>query len=85
MTYKSRSITSKASSAVKINMGLVDGARDLGESNEFTDHSANVESRFGGAKRDVPDDKAYKDEEGKEKDTTKKKGVGVDSTVTPTV
>jgi len=43
---KSRSITSKASSACKINMGLVSGAADLGDSKGFVDHAATIEKKF---------------------------------------
>ncbi len=43
---KSRSITSKASSACKINMGLVDGAADMHNSKAFVDHGALAEKRI---------------------------------------
>tara|TARA_R110002153_G_scaffold15160_5_gene54340 strand:- start:908 stop:1102 length:195 start_codon:yes stop_codon:yes gene_type:complete len=43
---KSRSITSKASSACKMNMGLVYGAADLGDSKGFVDHAAAIEKKF---------------------------------------
>ena len=43
---KSRSITSKASSACKMNMGLVYGAADLGDSKGFVDHAAIIEEKF---------------------------------------
>jgi uncharacterized cupredoxin-like copper-binding protein len=47
MTYKSRPITNKASSAVKINKTLVQGARDLGDSKKFTDHNEKVQEGLG--------------------------------------
>mgnify|MGYP006407311409 CR=1 FL=1 len=43
---KSRAITSKASSACKINMGLVDGAADMHNSKAFVDHGALAEKRI---------------------------------------
>ena len=54
---KSRSITSKASSACKINMGLVEGARDMHNATSFIDHNAlTAESiRSGGGKAITPE------------------------------
>ena len=46
MAYKSKSITSKASSAVKINMGLIQGTRDLAASKTFTNYQKLVEPHF---------------------------------------
>lgn len=43
---KSRSITSKASSACKMNMGLVAGAADMHNSKAFVDHGALAEKRI---------------------------------------
>jgi len=43
---KSKSITSKASSACKMNMGLVEGAGDMHDSKSFVDHSKTIESKF---------------------------------------
>jgi hypothetical protein len=43
---KSRSITSKASSACKINMGLVQGAAKVHDSKGFVDHAAIIEKKF---------------------------------------
>jgi hypothetical protein len=43
---KSRSITSKASSACKINMGLVKGAAKVHDSKGFVDHAAIIEEKF---------------------------------------
>ena len=42
---KSRSITSKASSACKINMGLVQGAADIGNSKAFVDYGTITEKK----------------------------------------
>lgn len=46
MAYKSRSITSKASSACKMNMGLVMGAADVANSKRFKDHSDGLSDKF---------------------------------------
>mgnify|MGYP003655274578 FL=1 len=43
---KSRSITSKASSACKMNMGLVEGAAKVHDSKGFVDHAAIIEEKF---------------------------------------
>ncbi len=43
---KSRSITSKASSACKINMGLVEGAAKVHDSKAFVDYGAIVEEKL---------------------------------------
>lgn len=40
MRYKAKSITSKASSACKINMGLVMGEADIQNSKSFVDYSS---------------------------------------------
>ena len=48
MAYKARSITSKASSACKMNMGLVYGAADVAGSKKFKDHGEGVAEKFSG-------------------------------------
>ena len=52
MGYKSRSITSKASSACKINMGLVQGEADVQNSKAFVNYSSLMEKKLdsGGGK-----------------------------------
>jgi len=50
MGYKAKSITAKASSACKMNMGLVMGAADLHNSKAFVDHGALTEKRMQSAK-----------------------------------
>lgn len=64
---KSRSITSKASSACKINMGLVEGARDLHNATSFIDHNALTAEKIssGGGGVSIPE------EEDKENETNK--------------
>jgi len=46
MGYKAKSITSKASSACKINMGLVSGEADIQNSKAFVDYGGIVEKKF---------------------------------------
>ena len=48
MAYKARSITSKASSACKMNMGLVYGAADVAGSKKFKDHGEGMAENFSG-------------------------------------
>tara|TARA_B110000027_G_scaffold18690_1_gene19529 strand:+ start:1805 stop:2104 length:300 start_codon:yes stop_codon:yes gene_type:complete len=48
MAYKARSITSKASSACKMNMGLVLGAADVAGSKKFKDHGEGMAENFSG-------------------------------------
>ena len=48
MAYKAKSITSKASSACKMNMGLVYGAADVAGSKKFVDHGKGVAEKFSG-------------------------------------
>ena len=52
MNYKAKSITSKASSACKINMGLVSGEADVQNSKAFVDYSGliNKKKKAGGGK-----------------------------------
>ena len=68
---KSRSITSKASSACKINMGLVDGAADMHNAKAFVDHGALLEKRLksGGGEAITPEET---DKKKKEEPKTKK-------------
>jgi hypothetical protein len=46
MGYRAKSITAKASSACKMNMGLVAGAADMHNSKAFVDHGALAEKRI---------------------------------------
>jgi len=46
--YKARSITSKASSACKINMGLVSGEADVQNSKAFVNYGEIVEKKMAG-------------------------------------
>ncbi len=48
MAYKARSITSKASSACKINMGLVQGEADVQNSKAFVNYGELVEKKIAG-------------------------------------
>ena len=48
MAYKARSITSKASSACKINMGLVMGEADVQNSKAFVNYGELVEKKMAG-------------------------------------
>lgn len=43
MAYKAKSITSKASSACKMNMGLVQGEADVQNSKGFVDYGSLME------------------------------------------
>ena len=45
MGYKSRSITSKASSACKMNMGLVQGEADVQNSKAFVNYGSLMEKK----------------------------------------
>lgn len=57
MAYKARSITSKASSACKINMGLVQGEADVQNSKAFVNYGELVEKKMasGGGKTSSED------------------------------
>lgn len=88
MTYKARSITSKASSACKMNMGLVQGAADVASSKKFVDHGKGMEEKFsgGGGSQSAPST----DDQTDDKTDDKKGGqaaeaVTPDSTETPEV
>lgn len=67
MAYKARSITSKASSACKINMGLVMGEADVQNSKGFVNYGELVEKKMasGGGKTSSEEAKAEKPAEGK--------------------
>jgi len=88
MTYKARSITSKASSACKMNMGLVQGAADVASSKKFVDHGKGMEEKFsgGGGSQSAPSTDGQTDDK-----TDDKKGgqadaaITTDSTETPEV
>ncbi len=86
MAYKARSITSKASSACKMNMGLVQGAADVASSKKFVDHGKGMAEKFSGGGSSVPQSKPNDDDK-----TDDKKGgqadaaITVDSTETPEV
>ena len=54
MAYKARSITSKASSACKMNMGLVLGAGDVADSKAFKDHGEGRAEKFPGGGGGAP-------------------------------
>ena len=66
---KSRSITSKASSACKINMGLVEGAGDMHNATSFVDYDALTQEKFrsGGGGVSTPDEEKKEDETNKTK------------------
>ena len=53
---KARSITSKASSACKINMGLVAGAGDVQNSKSFVDYGALMQKKLDAGGGDVSSD-----------------------------
>jgi hypothetical protein len=71
MGYKAKSITAKASSACKINMGLVMGAADMHNTTGFVDYGALTEEKFasGGGKAITPESET---ETKTETDKTKK-------------
>jgi hypothetical protein len=92
MAYKAKSITSKASSACKMNMGLVQGAADVAASKKFIDHGKGVAEKFsGGQSTPAGGSDTSKDSEKKpEEKTEEKKGqadaaITVDATETPKV
>jgi hypothetical protein len=86
MAYKARSITSKASSACKMNMGLVQGAADVASSKKFVDQGKGMAEKFSGSGSstsstdDQTDDKTD-DKKGGQADAA----VTTDSTETPKV
>lgn len=90
MAYKARSITSKASSACKMNMGLVQGAADVAASKKFVDHGKGMAEKFSGSGSSVPQSKPDSDDKNDDKTDDKKGGqadaaITVDSTETPEV
>ena len=58
MAYKARSITSKASSACKINMGLVSGEADVQNSKAFVNYGEIVEKKMAGGGGGTSSDEA---------------------------
>ena len=88
MAYKAKSITSKASSACKMNMGLVQGAADVASSKKFVDHSKGMAEKFSGGKstpaggNDTSKDSKEKPEENKGQADA---AITVDATETPEV
>ncbi len=93
MAYKARSITSKASSACKMNMGLVLGAGDVADSKAFKDHGEGMAEKFPGGGGGAPASKGAandKSETDAAAEADKKKGqaddaVSTDATETPKV
>lgn len=86
MAYKARSITSKASSACKMNMGLVQGAADVASSKKFVDQGEGMAEKFSGGGSSAPESEPNPDD----KPTDEKGGqadaaVTTDSTETPEV
>ncbi len=75
MGYKAKSITAKAASACKMNMGLVMGASDMHNATGFVDLNALTEEkiRSGGGGVSVPDEKEKEDKTNKEDETNKTK------------
>lgn len=89
MAYKARSITSKASSACKMNMGLVQGAADVASSKKFVDQGEGMAEKFSGG-GGAPEGKPNPDDNSDDKPTDEKGGqadaaVTTDSTETPEV
>lgn len=83
MGYKAKSITSKASSACKINMGLVSGEADIQNSKAFVDYGGIVEKKFNsGGGETSSADKINVDTSNK---TSSDSDVDVDMTKTPEV
>ena len=85
MAYKAKSITSKASSACKMNMGLVLGAADVAGSKKFVDQGEGMAEKFSGggggaaeSKGAALDKKDKKDEEEKTKKGQADAAIGVD-------
>lgn len=97
MAYKARSITSKASSACKMNMGLVYGAADVAASKKFKNHGEGVAEKFsgggGGSSAPAVDEEQNDNDsataaaaaEAEAKKGQADKAVEVDSTKTPEV
>jgi len=89
MAYKAKSITSKASSACKMNMGLVYGAADVADSKKFKDHGEGMAEKFSGGGGGATESKGAaldkKDEEEKTKKGQADAAITVDATETPEV
>ena len=62
MAYKARSITSKASSACKINMGLVSGEADVQNSKAFVNYGDIVEKKMASGGGGTSSEDAKKDQ-----------------------
>jgi len=62
MAYKAKSITSKASSACKINMGLVSGEADVQNSKAFVDYGKLVEKKIASGGGGTSSEDAKKDQ-----------------------
>jgi hypothetical protein len=81
MAYKAKSITSKASSACKMNMGLVYGAADVAGSKKFVDQGEGMAEKFsGGGGGSAPQSKPDSDDKNDDK-TEDKKGGQADAAV----
>jgi len=89
MAYKAKSITSKASSACKMNMGLVLGAADVASSKKFVDQGEGMAEKFSGGGGGAVESKGAaldkKDEEEKTKKGQADAAINVDATETPEV
>ena len=88
MTYKAKSITSKASSACKMNMGLVQGAADVAASKKFVDQGEGMAEKFSGG-QSTPAGGSDTSKDSEEKPEEKKgqadAAITVDATETPKV
>ncbi len=78
MAYKAKSITSKASSACKMNMGLVQGAADVASSKKFVDYGKGMAEKFSGGGGSAPQSKPDSDDKNDDK-----KGGQADAAITP--
>ena len=89
MAYKAKSITSKASSACKMNMGLVLGAADVAGSKKFVDQGEGMAEKFSGGGGGAAESKGAaldkKDEEEKTKKGQAAAAIDVDANETPKV
>ena len=72
MTYKAKSITSKASSACKMNMGLVQGAADVAASKKFVDQGEGMAEKFSGGGGGAVESKGAALDKKDEEEKTKK-------------
>jgi len=86
MAYKAKSITSKASSACKMNMGLVQGAADIAASKKFVDHGKGMAEKFSGGGGSAPQSKPNDDDKNDDKNEGQAAAaITTDSTETPEV